>query len=353
MRQLEMNFSDLEEAFESPFPEAFGYYLDRETGRVVMVSQETREMLEELYEEVYDTAGNEQKPLAEVIQEHGLKGNAEELFDADQVEAGYSTRYVAIPRVESYEGYDETVEFIDTVQDSHLRELLANAIRGKGAFRRFKDVLADHFHERERWFAFQDEQTRRRIIDWLHSVEIEPILEPRPAPPPVRPHLLAAVLTFVRAAREVPGVTRIALIGSLVTDEPSPKDADLLVTVAPEADLPRLAALGRKLQANAQSGMGRGGEVFLADPYGNYLGRLCPWRECGPGLHRDCAAQHCGRRPYLHDDLQVVQLSRDLVAAPPLELWPRIVIRGERPVDVRQTLVGQLEQEQPACGERS
>ena len=175
-------------------------------------------------------------------------------------------------------------------------------------------------------------------------------MAPRPVPPSVRPHLLAAALTFVRAAHEVPGVTRIALIGSRATDEPSPKDVDLLVTVTPDANLSPLAALGRKLQANAQCGTGRGGEVFLADPSGNYLGRLCPWRECGPGLHRDCDAQHCGRRLYLHDDLQVVSLSRDLVAAPPLELWPRIVIRGDLPNDVQQALVEPLKQEEAGNG---
>jgi len=280
MRQLEMSLSDLEEAFENSFPESFRYYLDRETGRVVMVSRETREILEELYADVDDATGNELEPLAEVIQERGLEEEAEELIAAAQAEAGHGTRFVAIPRIESYEGYDDMEAFIDTVQDTRLRDRLSSAIRGRGAFRRFKDVLEDHFHERERWFAFQDEQTRRRIVDWLHEEGIEPILAPRPAPPSVRPHLLAATLTFVRAAREVHGVTRIALIGSLATREPSPKDVDLLVTVAPEADLSPLAALGRKLRANAGAGTGRGGEVFLADPAGTYLGRLCEWREC-------------------------------------------------------------------------
>ena len=88
------------------------------------------------------------------------------------------------------------------------------------------------------------------------------------------------------------------------------------------------------------------------EAFSYYLGRLCQWRECGPGLHRDCDAQHCGRRPYLHDDLETVRLPPDRVAAPPLELWPRIVIRGEPPVDVLQTLVEQLEQEQLASKER-
>ena len=45
---------------------------------------------------------------------------------------------------------------------------------------------------------------------------------PRPSVPDPRPHLLAAVLGFVREASSLPGVLRIALVGSLATDKPDP-----------------------------------------------------------------------------------------------------------------------------------
>jgi hypothetical protein len=93
--------------------------------------------------------------------------------------------------------------------------------------------------------------------------------------PPIRAHLLAGVLAFTQAASQVPGVTRIALIGSLASGKAEPKDADVLMTVADDADLTLLAAHGRKLLGHAQS-RGRGGEVFLANPKGTYVGRLCP-----------------------------------------------------------------------------
>jgi hypothetical protein len=48
----------------------------------------------------------------------------------------------------------------------------------------------------------------------------------------IRPYLLAGVLRFVRAARNVEGVVRIVLIGSLTTDKLNPKDADLLITIS-------------------------------------------------------------------------------------------------------------------------
>lgn len=41
-------------------------------------------------------------------------------------------RYEEIPRVESYEGYGDMEDFIATVQDEHLAELLQVAINGKG-----------------------------------------------------------------------------------------------------------------------------------------------------------------------------------------------------------------------------
>jgi hypothetical protein len=112
---------------------------------------------------------------------------------------------------------------------------------------------------------------------------------------PIRQHLLAGVLAFTQAACRIPGVTCIALIGSLATDKPDPKDADLLVRVADDADLRLLAAHGRKLLGHAQS-RSRGADVFVASPRGDYLGRLCAWKRCGPGIRASCDALHCGQR---------------------------------------------------------
>lgn len=101
--------------------------------------------------------------------------------------------------------------------------------------------------------------------------------------PPIRAHLLVGALMFTQAACRVPGETRISLIGSLTTDKREPKDADMLVTVADDADLTLLAAHGRKLRGHCQS-RNRGGEVFLANLDGIYLGRTCPGKTAAPAL---------------------------------------------------------------------
>jgi hypothetical protein len=167
--------------------------------------------------------------------------------------------------------------------------------------------------------------------------------EPRPSIPEPRRHLLAAVLAFVRAARSSPGVLRIALVGSLTTDKPVPKDADVLVTIDAEMDLSALALIGRRLKGAANS-INLGADIFLADAAGRYIGRICRYRECHTRVL--CKALHCGLRQHLNDDLHVVTLNSALVASPPIELWPRIVRRVAVPTDTEALLVAELEKDE-------
>ena len=158
---------------------------------------------------------------------------------------------------------------------------------------------------------------------------------------PIREHLLAAVLRFVVEATRLPGVSRIALIGSLASTKQQPKDADVLVTVSNEACLIALARLGRQLKGAAQS-RNHGADIFLADPDGKYIGRTCNWRECRPGLRVACQAAHCGRRKYLYDDLHIVELGLDLVRKPPIVVWPGQDVSSDIPADVRKVLLQPL-----------
>jgi len=134
------------------------------------------------------------------------------------------------------------------------------------------------------------------------------------------------------------GVRRIAILGSIVTAKQDPKDVDVLVVVADDADLAPLATASRRLQGHAQS-FNRGADVFLADERGTYIGRTCRWKDCRPGVRQSCDALHCGRRPYLHDDLDAIRLNASLVLSPPVTLWPRVERRGQLPPDVEEVLV--------------
>ena len=114
-----------------------------------------------------------------------------------------------------------------------------------------------------------------------------------------RQHFLDGLRRFAVSVRELGGVRRIALLNSIVTAKPDPKDVDVLVVVADDADLAPLATCARRLQGHAQS-FNRGADVFLVDERGTYIGRTCRWKDCLPGVRQSCDALHCGRRPYLH-----------------------------------------------------
>ena len=142
---------------------------------------------------------------------------------------------------------------------------------------------------------------------------------------------------FAASARQIAGVRRIAILGSIVTAKPDPKDIDVLVVVADDADLAPLATCSRRLQGYAQS-VNRGADVFLADERGTYIGRTCHWKDCRPGVRRSCDALHCGRRPYLHDDLDAITLNSRLVLSLPVTLWPNVERHGQLPLDVEEVV---------------
>jgi hypothetical protein len=116
------------------------------------------------------------RETGEVLRLH--EGDDDEL--AEQIEED-GERYIAIPYQGSEAGYRDMAEFIASIDDNRTRALLEAAIHGKGAFRRFKDVLQDHPQERERWFAFENERARGRALRWLDSEDIEPVPPQPPA----------------------------------------------------------------------------------------------------------------------------------------------------------------------------
>jgi Uncharacterised protein family (UPF0158) len=342
MRRLKIDLEELAMAFEAGASGIHRSYLDLETGRVISIEDQLLDDLEwEDEDSVEEGAlGADMPGEADWLQEARA--------DAREVSEQLGTRYIEVPSDDTTEAYHDMEAFIATVLERGLRDRLESAIKGRGAFRRFNEILSQSFHERHRWFRFRDARVEERMRAWLATEEIELIEEPGERETKERRYiedlaqrrqdLIAAVLATVRDVRGLPGVLRIALIGSLTTDRPDPKDADLLVTVSDDADLSSLARFARRLQGRAQQ-FNRGADVFLLDGNGRYLGRTCPWKDCRPGVRQSCDALHCGRRHFLHDDLQAVTLANDVTAAPPIELWPRITARVPVPEDVRVGLI--------------
>ena len=176
MRKLKVDLADLQGALDNQFPE-HRFFLDLETGAVVLVTDDASGKLETLYEELGNAAQDPERVRVAIEQRNLPDWQKQELRVADQVEAGYGTRYIRIEPLDPHADYEDMEEFIPTVRDTRLQERLWRAISGRGAFRYFRDVLDDYPRERKRWFEFKDAQARQRALDWLAEGDIEPILE--------------------------------------------------------------------------------------------------------------------------------------------------------------------------------
>ncbi len=179
MKNPAINWTELEEAFDNSSYE-FDYYLDTETGQVLVVTDETRMQLETVFQQYGNVGEGEVFDLAAVLPQTGLHDwQQHDVLVANQIEADFGSRYLAVPRRESRESYQIMRDFIVTVEDDRLKDRLLQAISGRSAFRYFKDVLYQYPDEQKRWFAYQDTRLKEEMREWLEMEGIEPTNEPR------------------------------------------------------------------------------------------------------------------------------------------------------------------------------
>lgn len=174
MRQLKIDMSELELAFDSGGG-MVSFYLDIETGETIGITDEERNLLECIYETYCDEQTQTVDWETAFQEEHVPDWQRKSLQDADRVNQGFGTRFIAIPSESSRERYRDMEAFIVTVRCPSPQEQLERAISRRGAFRNFENVLLDYPAERERWFQLKRERLHQRMFDWLESQMITPL----------------------------------------------------------------------------------------------------------------------------------------------------------------------------------
>jgi hypothetical protein len=171
MKRLNVNFDDIQKAMEDVSRDKFEYYLDIVTGEVIALSGE---ILGEIELRLYDSDYDEIEDDIEYI-EYDEEPDLPEWME-DEVELALEVlldedgRYVRIPEREPPKAYKTMAEFIDTIKDPVLKEQLSNVLNGKGAFRRFKDVLIEYPKERKRWHGYNAKAVKNEIIEWMNTL---------------------------------------------------------------------------------------------------------------------------------------------------------------------------------------
>jgi len=96
---------------------------------------------------------------AEEVGEDDEEGEGDDPDDPD--------RWLWVESEGSRAGYRDMEWFISDIDDPDVADRLSIAITGRGAFRRFKDVLSRWPDLMERWYGFADDRQRGRARAWL------------------------------------------------------------------------------------------------------------------------------------------------------------------------------------------
>ncbi len=173
--QSKVSYEDLDTAFHAVSgTNETECWLDRATGELIYITEDIRAFLEDKADALPDWAREEVAQAQRVLRalsELDVDENANE--GNPDTTPNDAARYVAIPGTESHEAFEDMEEFVTTLRAGRVVDDLIRALRGGKPFRRFKDALRDYPAEQERWYAFQQQRLRERIVEWAQAEGIE------------------------------------------------------------------------------------------------------------------------------------------------------------------------------------
>ena len=130
----------------------FSHYMDKRTGEIFMIADE--EM----------SAAEEDKPLSDYSewQQENID-KAGEILESDQ--------FIQLPSQLDIHEYSIMERFAHEYEDSRTSAELLRIIKGKGAFRRFKETLFD-LNIQDAWNEFRQQEFEQIAIEWLEAENI-------------------------------------------------------------------------------------------------------------------------------------------------------------------------------------
>jgi L-methionine (R)-S-oxide reductase len=144
-------------------------FLNRQTGEVVYVGDEDITAVEEEEEDGNgddEDAGADGESLGTVPD-----WQLDEIEMARTVMADDKNVFVALPSKFDINEYEIMQDFCESVKNEQISNSLCRAIRGSGAFGRFKDSI-HHYGIAENWYEFRDRAMKQIAIEWCEANEI-------------------------------------------------------------------------------------------------------------------------------------------------------------------------------------
>ena len=149
---IQVKLKDIIEEIEIQFEESRSF-LNIKTGEIMLVTSEDLR------------AAEDEKSF-----EHLPEWEQENRMTAIDVVENFEN-YIELPTKYEVNEYEIMENFCLTVSDQRKQESLLRAIKGKGAFGRFKDKIID-FEIENQWYSYRDECFKQIAIEWCQENKI-------------------------------------------------------------------------------------------------------------------------------------------------------------------------------------
>lgn len=147
-----VKLKDIIEGIEMQSEDSWAF-LNKETREIVYVSEEALGMAED---------GEEPEDLPE--------------WEQDELELAYeiideSENFIQLPSPNDIDEYKMVENFCNDISDSKIKDALFSSIKGKGAFRRFKENL-ERFGLIDAWYEYRENEYKKIAAEFCESHHI-------------------------------------------------------------------------------------------------------------------------------------------------------------------------------------
>jgi Uncharacterised protein family (UPF0158) len=148
-----VKIDDLTESLAMDLPESTAW-LDRATGRVWIIDNRVMAVAE-----------------GDSLDEEELSDWHEDQLAAARALFSESGRGIKLPTAFDFHEYRHMERFIGTLPESLAANQLWRAIKGRGAFRHFKDT-AHRLDLIDAWYTYRDDALRQFMLSWARAHDI-------------------------------------------------------------------------------------------------------------------------------------------------------------------------------------
>jgi hypothetical protein len=98
----------------------------------------------------------------------------EEFGQGSEDMEAHSDQFILIPSITANESFQIMEDFVETLTDEELQEMLNQALIEKGAFQRFQDVLQRYPTRWSQWLSFRADRVKARALEWYRANNLAP-----------------------------------------------------------------------------------------------------------------------------------------------------------------------------------